>query len=157
VEALQAIEAWPVAALLRHSPVLYPLVNAAHIASLALLFGAVAVLDLRLVGLFGRQPLGVLAPPLRRVAAAGLVLAVATGALLFTTRPVAYAANPAFLAKLALVGAALANLALLRANPHWRLALAGGPLHGSLRGAGLVSLLCWLGAIVAGRWIGFLQ
>jgi hypothetical protein len=157
VEALAALGASPVGALLRGSTTLYLLLNAAHIASIGLLLGAIATLDLRLVGLFGRHPLAHLGPPLRRVAATGLGMAAMTGALLFVARPVAYAENPAFLAKLGLVGLGVANVALLSFNGHWRRAVEGGAVHGSVRAAAVVSLLTWLGAVVAGRWIGFLQ
>ena len=74
---LEALSAWPVAAALRGSAVAYPLVNAAHIASVGLLLGAVVTLDLRLLGAFRSHPLAHLAPPLGRVAAAGLLGALA--------------------------------------------------------------------------------
>ena len=149
---------WPAAAFLRGSVAAYALVNAAHIMGIGLLFGAIATLDLRLLGAFSGHPVAHLGPPLRRVAAAGLALAVVTGVLLFTTRPLAYAANPAFLAKLGLVALGLLNVALLaHSGRHWQAALAGGPVHPAVRGAALASLLAWAGAILAGRWIGFLQ
>lgn len=155
--ALQALADWPVAALLRQSAILYPLVNAAHILAIGLLFGAIATLDLRLLGAFRGASLGQIAPPLQRVAGTGLALAALTGLLLFSTRPLAYVENPAFLAKLGLIGLAVANLAALRLNRHWRRALAGEAVHGSVRAAALGSLLAWVAAVVAGRWIGFLQ
>lgn len=157
MEALAALGQWPGAALLRGSETAYLLVNATHILGIGILVGAVATLDLRLLGAFGRHPLAHLGPPLRVMAAGGLGLAVLTGALLFSTRPVAYAANPAFLVKLGLLGFALVNIVLVQAGPWWRDALAGGVPHPVLRAAALVSLLAWLGALLAGRWIGFLQ
>lgn len=155
--ALQALSEWPVAAALRGSSVAYPLVNAAHIASVGLLFGAIVTLDLRLLGAFRAYPVAQLGPPLRRVAAAGLLLAAATGFLLFSTRPLAYAENPAFLAKLGLVGLGALNALALGRNRHWRRAADGAEVHASVRLAALASLLIWVGAVVAGRWIGFLQ
>nr|WP_235913858.1 DUF2214 domain-containing protein [Pseudoroseomonas coralli] len=151
------MENWPVAVAIRQSAVLYPLVNAAHILALGLVLGAIVTLDLRLLGLFRRHALAALGPPLARVAGAGLLLAVLTGFLLFSTRPFAYAGNPAFLAKLALVGLGALNALALRASPSWRAALAGGRVSVRLRLAALVSLLAWIGAVLAGRWIGFLQ
>lgn len=148
---------WPAAAFLRGSVAAYALVNAAHIMGIGLLFGAIATLDLRLLGAFPGHPVAHLGPPLRRAAAGGLALAAGTGLLLFTTRPLAYAANPAFLAKLGLVAFGLLNVALLTRGRHWRAALAGAPVHPAVQGAALASLLAWAGAILAGRWIGFLQ
>lgn len=154
---LEALAAWPVAAALRASPTLYPLVNAAHVLGIGLLLGAAATLDLRLLGGFRRAALDQIGPPLVRVAAAGLGLAAVTGFLLFTTRPVAYAENPAFLAKLGLVGLGLANIAWLHGAGAWRRALATGMVPGRLRAGAAVSLACWIAALLAGRWIGFLQ
>ncbi|MGK7867876.1 DUF2214 domain-containing protein [Falsiroseomonas sp. E2-1-a20] len=131
--------------------------NAAHILGIGLLFGAIATLDLRLLGAFRAAPLALFGPPLWRVAATGLALAAVTGFWLFTTRPGAYLENPAFLAKLGLIGAGLLNLALLHLRAPWRQALAGAPVAALVRAAALVSLLAWVGTVVAGRWIGFLQ
>jgi hypothetical membrane protein len=116
---LEAIAAWPLAAALRGSAFAYLLVNAIHIAAIGLLLGSIATLDLRLLGVFRSHPLGHLAPPLVRVAVAGFLCAVITGALLFSTRPTAHAENPAFLAKLALICVGLLNVAILRLNRRW--------------------------------------
>lgn len=124
---------------------------------IGLLLGAVATLDLRMLGLFRRADPAALGPPLRAVAAAGLALAALSGLLLFSTRPAAYAANPAFLAKLGLVGLSLLNVALLHGSGAWRRWLAQGAAPAGLRFAALASLLLWLLALLAGRWIGFLQ
>ena len=156
-EWLQALGDWPVAAFLRSSLPLYAALNAAHIISIGLVIGSIATLDLRVLGLFRSVPLGVLAAPLSRVAAAGVLLAMTTGFLLFSVRPTTYAQNPAFLTKIALVGFGIANALLLRSNRHWRIAKEGGSLHASVRLAAAFSLLVWGSAVLAGRWIGFLQ
>src|SRR5690606_25431871 len=44
----------------------------------------------------------------------------------------------------------------LHAGRHWRGVIDGGPVHAVARLHALFSILLWLGAIVAGRWIGFL-
>jgi hypothetical protein len=77
------------------------------------------------------------------------------GLLLFTTEATAYIGNPAFLAKLALVALALANVAWF----HTRLAAARRgerrATTGVLRlGAGL-SLVLWVGTLLAGRLIAY--
>jgi hypothetical protein len=154
---LEAVAAWPVAAALRGSPVAYPIVSAIHIAAIGLLLGAIATLDLRLLGVFRSHPVAHLAPPLVRVAAAGLVGAIMSGALLFSTRPTAYAENPAFLAKLALIGVGLLNVLIVRLNSRWAEVREGGQIPATIRAAALMSLVVWLGAVLAGRWIGFLQ
>ena len=154
---LDALASWPVAAALRGSAIAYPLVNAAHIASVGLLLGAIVTLDLRLLGAFRSHPLAHLAPPLIRVAAAGFIGAAVTGVLLFSTRPVAYLENPAFLAKLALIGLGVLNAIILRLNPRWSDVTGSERIAASVRAAAFASLLVWLGVVVAGRWIGFMQ
>jgi hypothetical protein len=154
---LDALAAWPVAAALRDSAVAYPIINAAHIISIGLLLGAIVTLDLRLLGAFRSHPLAHLAPPLVRVAATGLAGAAMTGLLLFSTRPGAYAENPAFLAKLALVGCGLMNALVLRLNPKWMEISRDARMPLSVQVQALVSLLTWIAAVIAGRWIGFLQ
>nr|WP_256476091.1 DUF2214 domain-containing protein [Siccirubricoccus soli] len=154
---MDAIAGWPIGAWLRASDIAYPLVNAAHIASIGLLLGAIVTLDLRLLGAFRVHPIGHLAPPLVRVAAAGLLAAAVTGLLLFSTRPVIYMENPAFLAKLALVGLALLNALALRLHPWWHSGTYQGEAPATVRVAVAVSLVAWPSAVVAGRWIGFLQ
>lgn len=157
MELLQALSDWPVAAALRRSGIAYPLINAAHILSIGLLVGAIATLDLRILGAFRTSALAQIAGPLRRIATSGLAAAAVTGFLLFSTRPLTYAENPALLIKLGVVGLGVLNALLLARNPHWPPALAGAPIHWSLRLSALASLLLWLCAVIAGRWIGFLQ
>src|SRR3546814_14395696 len=93
--ALQNLE--PVAAL-RASRWVYPLVNTAHIAGIALLFDALAPLDLRLLGAWRRVPLPLLARVLQPVAAARLALAVRAGPLLLARTATKYAPTPGILA-----------------------------------------------------------
>jgi hypothetical protein len=154
---LQALSAWPVAAFLREATFAYASVNAAHILAICLVVGPIATLDLRVLGLFRNVPLSALARPLTGVAATGVLLAMVTGFLLFSVRPAAYIENPAFLTKLALVAVGIANAFVLRANPDWRIARQDGPLSTSVRLGAFASLLNWCAAVLAGRWIGFLQ
>lgn len=157
MELLQALGDSGLAVWLRRPGPAYPLANAAHILSLGVLVGTILVLDLRLLGLFRGQPVGVLGPVLSRAAAAGLAAAVATGVVLLSVRPIAYVENPALLVKLGLVGLGILNATLVRLNPGWPVALAGGRVTASLRLQALASLAIWIAAVVAGRWIGFLM
>lgn len=153
-QALQA-SAWSEA--LRASVWLYPLVNTLHVVGIALLFGAIAPLDLRLLGAFRRVPLAPLAATLVPVATAGLLLALVSGALMFATRPLDYVAEPLFGLKLGLLGAAVLNALWLRRDSEWhRVGEASGePPPRRWRWHGLLSLLLWLGVITAGRLIGY--
>nr|WP_256477709.1 DUF2214 domain-containing protein [Aurantimonas marianensis] len=140
---------------MKASRVVYPLVNAAHILSLATLFGAIMALDLRLLGAFRIAPVQPLAVVLPKLAAAGLAAAVMTGALLFMVQPLDYAANPAFLTKIGLVGIGTLHAGFVHATGHWQRVVDEGHLSGSIRISAALSMTIWMAAIVAGRFIAF--
>ena len=150
--ALAALEQAPLVEALRNSTYVYPLVNAFHVVGIALLFGGIVPLDLRLAG-WRRDtaPVDPLARLLLPVAIFGLVLAIATGLLLFATDARAYAESWLFRTKLVLIAAALVNALALR-RIDWR---SGDPVPRRVAWAGIVSLLLWLGVIVVGRLIGY--
>ncbi|MBZ7920791.1 DUF2214 domain-containing protein [Ensifer adhaerens] len=154
-DLVEWIAGWPVGVALRRSALLYLVVNAAHILAIGLLIGAILPLDLRLIGLVGQTPIAVLGPFLALAAVIGLVLAVLTGICLFSVRPSAYLANPAFLTKLALLALGTLNALTVRVSPGWSAALAGGAIAPRLRVQALGSLILWPSALLAGRWVGF--
>ncbi|MEX2643938.1 MAG: hypothetical protein WD270_10815 [Acetobacterales bacterium] len=150
-EALSALEASALATALRGSTWTYPLVNAGHVLGIALLFGSVVPLDLRLLGLWRGVPPEIAARMLVPVAAAGFALAATTGTLLFVSAAGDYAASWLFRLKLAVLAAALGNVLLfLLARP----AADTEPTPGQ-RGSALASLTLWAGVIVAGRLVGY--
>lgn len=145
-----------VAQALTASPVLYIFANAAHILSIGLLVGAILPLDLRLLGLFKRTPLQLLGPFLTRTAATGAVLAILTGMVLFTVRANEYVGNPAFLTKMGLLAAGIANVALLRIASPWRRTLSEDRAPWPIKLMAALSFAIWIAAVIAGRWIGFI-
>ena len=153
MEALfAALEGTALAQTLRSSRWLYAGVNAAHIFGVALLVGSVVPLNLRLLGLWRgvsrEAAVRVLAP----VAAAGLVLALLTGPLLFSVRARDYSAVGFLQLKLAFIAVGvLSTLALCRAHGFL---LRDAP-RARLAGHAILSLVCWPGALVCGRLIAF--
>lgn len=149
--ALKAVEQSAPIVALRESYLAYPLVNAVHIIGIALLFGAIVALDVRLLGLRREagdaEQLGRLLVP---VAISGLVLAIPAGLLLFATDAREYVASPLFQAKMLVIALAIGNALWLRATawgrPSARRRLALG---------GAASFLLWLGAIILGRLVGY--
>ena len=118
---------------------------------IALLVGAIVLLDLRLLGVWRAVPVAVLGPPAIAVAATGLALAALSGASLFAVQATEYVANPFLYIKFAAILVGLANIAALRLAGDWR----DDRLAGRRRWAGLVSLLAWLTALAAGRLIAY--
>ncbi len=152
-----ALQDTGLSSLLRSSIWLYPMVNTGHVVGIALLFGAIVPLDLRMIGCWKGTPLDQLARTLLPVAIVGLVLAVTTGSLLFATRPLDYVVEPLFGIKMMLLGAALLNALWLRRSPQWRLVsvAAAAPPRLAWRVAGILSIVLWLSVITAGRLIGY--
>lgn len=133
MEVLAPLAETPLARALITSSTLYLLVNAAHILGIGMLFGAILALDLRLLGVAPVVPLAAIAPYLSRLAGAGVLVAVITGLCLFSVRPLEYARNPAFLAKLGLVALGLLNVAAVHFSSGWRTVLAGDVPTAALR------------------------
>lgn len=158
-ESLTALQEWAPIAALRSSRWTYASVNAAHIAGFALLYGAIVPLDLRLMGAWRSVPVRALARVLVPIAAAGLLLAMAAGLLLFSTRAVEYAGKPLFLVKMALVVCGFANALLLRRAAEWEAQQSTVAVMPPLRlqVAGAVSIVLWLSVIVCGRMLAFLE
>jgi hypothetical protein len=150
-ELLAGLEASPLAAGLRGSVWPYPLVNAAHIVGIALLFGAIVPLDLRLMGLFKDVEAATLSRLLVPVAAIGLALAIAAGSLLFITDARDYFASNLFRAKMIVLLLALANIVLA-----FRLSRrTGAGSAACLRVAAATSIGLWVTVIVLGRLVGY--
>jgi len=146
------LEASLVARALKSGPWIYPLANLAHLLGVALLFGAAAALDLRLLGFWPGTPLPALARATVPVAGAGLALALLTGPALLAVRATEYVENPFLWMKLGAVALGLANLAALHRSAAWR----GGAGSGRrLALAGAASLAAWLSAVSAGRMIAY--
>ncbi len=110
-------------------------------------------LDLRLLGAWPDEDRAGLVRVLAPMAAAGLALAMLTGALLFAVRAPSYASLPVFLLKMGLVAVGAGSAIGLHRRHGWTLASAG---KRDLRRDAALSIVCWLGALVCGRSIGFL-
>jgi hypothetical protein len=153
VEAvLDALVASAPAQWLRFSRWGYAAVNTTHVLGIALLVGAILPLDLRLLGLWRSVTLESLARVLVPVAAAGLLLAITTGAFLFITRADEYAATDLFVVKVALIATGAVHALGLHLGP--------GLAHaspGRLRAAGAASLSIWVAALVCGRLLAFVD
>lgn len=157
VEILGDLQSLPWVAALRRSRWVYPLVNTGHIIGLALLFGSIIPLDLRMLGLWRSIRLEAFSRVLLPVAFTGLVLAIITGFLLFSVRAQKYALLPVFQAKLVLIFAAIANALLLHASTVWAGQQGNTVLWPPwrLRLAAVLSMGLWTSVIICGRMIGY--
>ena len=133
----------------------WPIAECLHFFGLCLLFGAVGLFDLRMLGVargITMRHLHKLVP----IGVAGFALSVMTGCCFVVTAPDQYLHNPALQTKLTLMGIAGINMIALYASSASH-AVARAPADAmpprSARVFAVVSLLCWLGVIVCGRVI----
>lgn len=136
---------------MRNGRWLYAAVNGAHVFGIALLVGAIASLDLRLIGLWPDVSVPVLARVLVPVAATGLALAIMTGMLLFLAGPGDYLRTRLFLVKLALIASGAGHALWFHARHGF--ARPGVPL----RRVGLTSLAIWIAVLTCGRMLAFVE
>lgn len=135
-----------------------PIIEAVHVMAVAVVFGTILIVDLRLLGyLDTTRPFSRVSAETLRWTWVGFAVAVVTGVLLFVPNARTYVVNTAFGLKMgALAGSGL-NVAIfqfttLRRVSTWDTNQAT-PLGARI--AGVVSIVLWTCVIVFGRWIGF--
>jgi hypothetical protein len=152
-----ALEQSDFASAIRQSIWLYPAANVGHIVFLVLFAGAVAVMDVRLLGgLAATAPAPLLARA-RAFAIAALAGMVFSGLILFSAEAGHLALNPVFQLKLALIGAGVVNIALYEfmAKGEIQGLAAGAVMPARARIAGLLSLMIWVSVAACGRSIAY--
>lgn len=136
----------------------YGLFNLAHILGVAVLFGSVLVLDLRLLGFWRRIGIGAIATPTVPLAAGGFTLAAASGICMIATNATEYFGNPFLYIKMPAIALGLMNVITVGFLPGWRARALREPSERESRQlalAGAFSLLSWLTVVGAGRMIGY--
>jgi len=152
-----ALEESGFGAAVRQSAWLFPVGNVGHILALMVFAGAIAVMDVRLIGgLAATAPARVLTRA-RSVAIAALILQVATGFILFTADASHVIINPVFQIKLALIGAGLVNLAVFEFGVKRKVVKLspGVAMPASAKVAGLLSIAIWIAVAACGRSIAY--
>lgn len=156
-EFLVALEASQVGALIRQSVWIYPTANVGHVIAIVIFAGAIAVMDLRLIGAFAGSDPGRVVRGARRAAILALVAVLASGAVLFTAEASHVALNRVFQIKMGLIAFGLLHALFVGNRAVSRL---GGlepdaPMPGFARFAGALSMLTWLGVVGLGRYIAY--
>jgi hypothetical protein len=147
---------WSIA--LHESLWVYPIVESVHVLTLCLFLGTAVMLDLRLLGwTMRRAPVSEVARQLLPWTAAGFVLMVASGALLFYAIPVRTYLNIFFRVKVVMLLLAGLNAWVFHRTVYRKVAewdLDPVPPRAARAAAGL-SLALWAGIVVAGRMIAY--
>ena len=125
-----------------------------HFVGLCMLMGAMLVIDLRLLGVGKRMPIGA-ALSLLPFAITGFVLNLLTGIMFFCFDPFGYWGNPAFKLKMLLVLIAGVNALAFTVTSHRRLAVAPDDHNARVlvKMSAALSLALWFAIILFGRLI----
>ena len=154
------LEASAPAIAIAESEWLFPTIETVHVLALTMVFGSIAMLDLRLLGLANRsRGVSQLSGEVLPWTWTAFVVAAFSGALMFISTATTYYENTPFRIKVALLALAGLNMAVFqlggyRSVASWDKSL---PTPRSARIAAGLSLLLWIGVVFAGRWIGFVD
>jgi hypothetical protein len=155
---LNWLEASHLAVAIKTSGYLFAMIESLHVIGLTLVFGTIAIIDLRLLGFAStRRPFRKIASDVLKWTWAAFALSVATGLLMFITNADVYYHNTYFRIKMALLALSGLNMVVFELTTaktvhQWENEPLA-PMPG--RAAAACSLLLWTGVIFCGRWIGF--
>jgi hypothetical protein len=150
----QWIEAGPVGEAIRNSLWLFPFVEAFHLLALAVIGGAVLLVDFRLLGLgLKRHPMADLARDAQPWLIGSLLFMILSGVPLFMSEAIKCYYSFAFWVKMSALALAIIYTFTVRR----RVTMADDARFSPAvyRAVGAVSILLWSTVGWGGRWIGF--
>ncbi len=148
------MDALPSSIAMRESLYAYPALLTAHVITLAMFAGLVAMMDLRLLGVaYKTTPFSEVQSRLFPWQMVGMTLSFATGALLFYSQPMRYFPKLLYWLKMGLlvvagINAMLFHFTTYRSVDKWD---TDGRPPGAARTAALFSLVLWACIVVSGR------
>lgn len=157
-EVLKSIENTDIASSIRNSLFLFPMLESIHVVGLAIVFGTIAIIDLRLLGLAStHRPFRVMASDILKWTWMAFAITFVTGVLMFSTNAATYFHNPVFQAKMTILLLAGINMGIFelttgRSVRRWD---TSSSTPASAKTAAVISLTLWITVIFLGRWIGF--
>jgi hypothetical protein len=155
---LEWLQQTSLAVHIRDSLFAFPLIESAHVIGLTLVFGTIAIIDLRLLGVAStNRSFERLAADILKWTWVAFLLTAVTGALMFITNAPVYFHNTYFRVKIALLFLAALNMLVFelttrRSVGQWDRDTSAPPLG---RAVAAVSLVIWICVIITGRMIGF--
>jgi len=158
VSLLTRVQESGIAVGIRDGLYLFPFLESVHVIGLALVFGTIAIIDLRLLGAASTErSFDRMASDIMKWTWAAFAVTAATGVLMFITNALVYYNNTYFRVKVALLVLAAINVTVFeltarRTVQQWDRSPSAPPIG---RAVATVSLIVWVGVIFAGRMIGF--
>ena len=147
----QWFEATVIGTTIRESLWMFPMIQCGHLLALAMLGGAVLVVDLRLLGLGLRSvTVAELAAQVHPWLVGSLVTIIGTGVLMFLSEALKCFYSPPYWYKMGLLLVATVFTFTVRRR------VLGSEVHSVWRRlTAVISMGLWLGVGFAGRWIAF--
>ncbi|NJR71664.1 MAG: hypothetical protein HC782_00230 [Gammaproteobacteria bacterium] len=149
VSALVRLEQWAPIAALKSSTYAYPLLEVFHIIALAIVFGTIVIVDMRILGRLHKLDLNIIVKSILPYTVGAFLISVVTGLMMFTMRIADLIANPMFIAKICLLFCVGTNAAVL----HARGAINTASLITRMQA--MLSVLIWIAVIFCGRFIAY--
>jgi hypothetical protein len=159
-ELMRWVESTEVAMTISQSRGWFPALEMIHVTATTFVFGMIAIIDLRLIGVLARgATLRALYRDVIPLTWAAFVVAAITGGLLFISQAVAYSANFAVWMKFAVLLLILINMLAFRRFVYPGIAQQDrdAPLPLAARLAGALSLAGWIAVVSSARWIAYLM
>jgi hypothetical protein len=159
--ALGALEGSGLGVAMRQWLWLYPSVETVHIVGIGMLFGSIAVLDLRLIGFSRHISARVLARHVLPWTLGSFALIIPSGLLMFTAHATEFIESEVFLLKMGLILAAGVNAGVFhttvfRSADVWDAEeMRKLPPPPSVRASAAISLLIWISVIACGRLLAY--
>jgi hypothetical protein len=158
---LQWIQNLPIASAVRGetegSEWLFPIIETLHVLTLTIVFGSIAMVDLRLLGVTAKgTSITRLTDETLPWTWSAWILSAITGTLLFMSKAITYYGNFQFRMKFIFMALAALNMLIFHFGAYRNVARwdTGTPPT-SARIAGALSIGFWVAVIFFGRWIGF--
>jgi hypothetical protein len=159
--ALGALEGSGLGQAMRQWLWLYPSVETVHLVGIGLLFGSIAVLDLRLLGFSRSIPVKRLANHVLPWTLGSFLLIIPSGFLMFTAHATEFIDSEVFLLKMGLilaggVNAGVFHTTVFRSADVWDSEqMRKLPPPPSVRAFAAISLLLWISVIACGRLLAY--
>ena len=153
------LEDSPLAVYIRHSHLLYPVIEIIHIIGFIFLVGSAFLFDFRLLGISKHIRVTDLAKHVLPWSRRSLLLVIPSGFILFMTQATSLSTNRVFGTKLILIAFALANAGFFHRYT-FKSVSSWDQFHQTpvrAKTAGLISLVLWMGVITCGRFLAYLE
>jgi hypothetical protein len=145
---------------IRGSWYVYPVIMSTHLAGIALFGGMILAVDLRLLGVAMRKrAVADVIGQLRWLKRVGFVLVATCGILMFGSKAEEYYYNAFFRTKMIILAMIFLHALVFRGSVYRQAPKFDetGQIAGRAKLAAALSLVLWLGMIIAGRGIGYIE